>query len=137
MKRTLWLILGAVVVLLAAAVLVLAQGGVAGWNLARFGLPFGKAPAPLSAAPVSLASLVESRPAQEISPTPSQPGAASLAPQAAPAPTEPRPAAAKPHRRPVDRTSAAYICAHGDPTNSRTIAACDRKDWAATERATH
>ncbi len=56
----------------------------------------------------------------------------------------PKPRAHRRHRRhrrhwrrwkPLDRTSDAYVCAHGDPTEYWTMRACDRKDWSATERA--
>jgi hypothetical protein len=133
MKRTLLIVLGLVLLLMAAGVLLTMQGG--GFHLGLPGL--GKPQAAPAPAPSSPAPPAESAaPAQAAAPSAQAP-AASAAESAPPAPPEPP----RPHRRHraahrhVDRYSDAYICDHGDPTDDRTIKACDRKDWAATIRA--
>jgi hypothetical protein len=135
MKRTIWLILGAIVLVLGVGILAIAQGDVPGWTLARLGLPIGRTQTPMAAPPANPAPMAASTAAPVAAPS-SEPVPSAAPPVAVAAPIEPPPPAPpKPIKRPVDRHSNAYICAHGDPADYRTTQACDRKDWAATDRA--
>ena len=94
------------------------------------------AAAVVSAPTASGAPVAESRAAQLVSASAAVERARPPV-QAAPRRTRAELAAARPARLPVASTSDAYICAHGDASDFRTIQACDRKDWAATDDATH
>jgi hypothetical protein len=94
--------------------------------------------APVAVAPASAPSA--SAPPAAASPPP-EVQAASVPTPAAPAEAAPRPArqqlaAARPARVSADTSSDAYVCAHGDETDSRTIAACDRNDYVSAHQAT-
>jgi hypothetical protein len=100
------------------------------------------APAPSAPAPAALAP----KPA-----APAAPVQAASAPVRTASAAASTAAAAKPHHRreaeteapaqpaklAVDTRSDAYVCAHGDASDLRTVHACDRLDWSGTQAETH
>jgi hypothetical protein len=104
--------------------------------------PAGRAPAPAA----TVASVPA--PAAPAAPTPAAPAAPSPTARLQTASAEADKAAARVHHAharlaadgtatpAVDTNSDAYICAHGDETDFRTIRACDRKDYAETAAST-